>query len=168
MGAVHRVSQLQGGNFAPAAFFKHLAGYLRPHVNAGVFGGVFGFAEYFNRSGQVKVFLLHDHLNAGMIVFGDFPEFFGSRGAFAHVDFFALTMAATRGGAAPKGITTQGNFLRSLGIQARADNLKKTASAEQKAIIDRSVSRLCDEDQMGSLFKVLSLGDKDSPSMIGF
>ena len=38
MGTVHGVSQLQGRNFAPAAFFKNFAGFFRSHVNTGILG----------------------------------------------------------------------------------------------------------------------------------
>ena len=86
----------------------------------------------------------------------------------AHVDFFALTMAAARGGAVPKGITSQGNFLKTLGIEARAAKLKENLAPDQQQIIDRALDRLSSENQMGRLFKVLGLGDKDSPSLIGF
>ena len=61
-------------------------------INAGVFGGIISFAEHLDRSGEADLFLFHDHLYSGMIILGNFPEFFGSRSAFAHIDFLALEL----------------------------------------------------------------------------
>ena len=68
MAAVHGVSQLQGSNFAPAAFFENLAGFFRSMLHIGIFNGILGFAEHLDRPGQAELFLFHDHLDAGVIV----------------------------------------------------------------------------------------------------
>jgi hypothetical protein len=90
VGAVHGVAQLQSGHVAPASLFEYLAGFGRTMVNAGVFGGIVTFAEHLDLAGQVDGTLVHDHLNSGMILFGDFPELFSRGGAFTHVNLFAL------------------------------------------------------------------------------
>jgi len=90
MGTVHGVAQLQGGHFAPSAFFENLAGFGRAVINAGVFCRIFTFAEYLDRAGEVDRALFHDHLDAGMIILGDLPELIGGGGAFTHEDFFAF------------------------------------------------------------------------------
>lgn len=86
----------------------------------------------------------------------------------AHVDFLSLAQAAADAGAAPQGITLQGNFLGALGIRERADMLKADASEDQGKDIDAAVKRLVHEDDMGSLFKVLAIGDSSSPRFFGF
>ena len=90
VAAVHGVAQLQGGYIAPAAIFEQLAGLGRTMVDAGILGGIVAFAEHLDRAGQVDRFLLHDHLDAGVVFFGDLPEFFGGGGAFAHEDLLAF------------------------------------------------------------------------------
>ncbi len=71
----------------------------------------------------------------------------------AHVDFAAL--AAVAGGRA-WGPAGQGDFLRALGIEARAAALKRRATRAQAAAIDAAVARLT-EGTMGSVFKVMAL-----------
>jgi len=44
MRSVHGVPELQGRDLAPASFLEDLPGLGRPHVDALVFGRVFGFA----------------------------------------------------------------------------------------------------------------------------
>jgi len=78
----------------------------------------------------------------------------------AHVDFAALAAAA---GASTCGPVTQGDFLRRLGIAQRAESLKARASPAQRAAIDAALARLIDAGQMGTLFRVLAVGDGASP-----
>jgi SAM-dependent MidA family methyltransferase len=76
----------------------------------------------------------------------------------AHVDFHRVADAA-----GPRvrvhGPVGQGEFLESLGIQARAAALKKRATAAQAAAIDQATDRLTARGTtgMGELFKVLGL-----------
>ena len=51
----------------------------------------------------------------------------------------------------------QGEFLDNLGITIRADQLKSRALPQQTADIDTALHRLTDAEQMGQLFKVLTL-----------
>ncbi|MDI1283880.1 MAG: SAM-dependent methyltransferase [Reyranella sp.] len=83
----------------------------------------------------------------------------------AHVDFAALAAAS---GVPSFGPVGQGCFLRRLGIEERARALKRQASAEQTRAIDAALARLIAPDQMGTLFRVLALGDDRSAAPAGF
>jgi SAM-dependent MidA family methyltransferase len=80
----------------------------------------------------------------------------GDNDLSAHVDFAALSRAAQRGGGSVTGPVSQGAFLDSLGIRQRANALALARGAEPDKIY-RQVARLIDGDQMGSLFKVISI-----------
>jgi NADH dehydrogenase [ubiquinone] 1 alpha subcomplex assembly factor 7 len=86
----------------------------------------------------------------------------------AHVDFAALAESARAGGARVFGPTGQGAFLRRLGIERRADALKGRAAARQRDAIDAALARLIAPGQMGTLFRVLAVGDDRSPAPAGF
>jgi NADH dehydrogenase [ubiquinone] 1 alpha subcomplex assembly factor 7 len=85
----------------------------------------------------------------------------GENDLTAHVDFAALGEAARKGGAAVYGPVTQGDFLRALGIEARAARLKAKATPSQAAAIDAALARLAGvgEGQMGALFKTTAIAD---------
>ena len=88
----------------------------------------------------------------------------------AHVDFRRLAMLAREHGAAVLGPVTQGAFLRSLGIEARAGRLKQVASAAQATEIDAALERLIGTgpEGMGGLFKVMALADPTLTALPGF
>ncbi|KZD11469.1 class I SAM-dependent methyltransferase [Oceanibaculum pacificum] len=88
----------------------------------------------------------------------------GSADLTAHVDFEALAIAARQAGATGHGPVTQASFLRALGIEARADRLRKAGVGD----IDASLRRLLDADEMGNLFKVLALTSLGLPVPAGF
>jgi NADH dehydrogenase [ubiquinone] 1 alpha subcomplex assembly factor 7 len=73
----------------------------------------------------------------------------------ALVDFAALGPVVERAGARLDGIITQGEFLRSLGIEARAAALASRAS-DQAPALGRALARLIAPDEMGNLFKVMA------------
>jgi NADH dehydrogenase [ubiquinone] 1 alpha subcomplex assembly factor 7 len=73
-----------------------------------------------------------------------------------HVDFAALRRAVGDR-VSVWGPVAQGTFLERLGIALRAEALTKHATPAQAADIALSVERLIAPNQMGSLFKVLSL-----------
>jgi len=73
-----------------------------------------------------------------------------------HADFPAFAAAARTTGVEVTPIVTQGEFLKTLGIEARADALSR-AEPEQAGVIDRQLHRLIDEAQMGALFKVVAI-----------
>ncbi len=75
----------------------------------------------------------------------------------AHVDFEAVRIASEREGAKPLPLMTQGDFLRSMGIELRAAGLAQKASESQSRAIDIALTRLTGESEMGNLFKVLGV-----------
>ncbi|QIB32769.1 class I SAM-dependent methyltransferase [Ancylobacter pratisalsi] len=77
----------------------------------------------------------------------------------AHVDFSALARAAVRGGALAYGPLAQGALLERLGLDARAERLKRNADTPTRGAIDAAHARLAGtgEGQMGTLFKALVL-----------
>lgn len=85
----------------------------------------------------------------------------------AHVDFATLARVAELRGVRYFGTVGQGDFLRALGIDLRAQALAAAASdrAEQIAA-DRL--RLVDPRQMGTLFKVMGLAAPNWPDAVGF
>lgn len=85
----------------------------------------------------------------------------------AHVDFATLARVAESRGVRYFGTVGQGDFLRALGIDLRAQTLGAAAPdrAEQIAA-DRL--RLVDPRQMGTLFKVMGLAAPNWPDAVGF
>lgn len=75
----------------------------------------------------------------------------------AHVDFAALITAAVSAGLETSPVVTQKAFLKALGIETRAEKLMENASAAQSSDIKSAFDRLTGPQQMGSLFKVLSV-----------
>lgn len=86
----------------------------------------------------------------------------------AHVDLAALADAGEAAGARVLGPVTQAAFLTSLGIGARAERLKATATDSQARDIDSALARLTGRDQMGSLFKAVAVARADGPAPAGF
>ena len=78
-----------------------------------------------------------------------------------HADFPAVIEAARAQGAAAS-LTTQGAFLRRLGIEARAGALAH-ARPDLAPVIARQLARLTDADQMGRLFKAACLHPPGPP-----
>ena len=88
----------------------------------------------------------------------------------AHVDFAALARAAGRAGAAVQGPLGLGEFLRRLGIEARAAKLRANATAAQGTDVERALARLTGTapGEMGALFKVLAFANRDLGPLPGF
>jgi len=99
------------------------------------------------------------HRGAGIL---DHP---GETDLSAHVDFPALAAAS---GARTCGPAGQGDFLRRVGIVQRAETLKARATAAQRQAVDAALQRLIGADQMGTLFRVLAVGDDRSAAPAGF
>ncbi len=91
----------------------------------------------------------------------------GEQDLTAHVDFEALARAAREAGACVLGPVEQGDWLRSLGIGARAQTLIR-AHPDRDSQVQADVARLCDEDAMGALFKVMAIRSPDWPEPAGF
>ena len=98
--------------------------------------------------------------------FADPLEEPGERDLTAHVDFAGLATAARDAGAIVSGVIGQGSWLESLGIGPRASVLAAQNPAQTEAI-GAARRRLCDERQMGRLFKVAALRHPDWPEVAG-
>ena len=90
----------------------------------------------------------------------------GEQDLTAHVDFAALAEAARRGGAKASRVISQGTWLETLGIGARAMALAAKNPADTESI-SAARRRLCDEGEMGRLFKVIALTGKAWPDVAG-
>ena len=71
-------------------------------------------------------------------------------------DFPAVLEAAIHAGAEITGCLGQGELLRLLGIEHRAERLK-AGRPDAAAVIDRQLDRLTGDDQMGTLFKACAI-----------
>ena len=65
-------------------------------------------------------------------------------------------------------LTTQRNFLISMGIKERAEMISKNKNFLKKADIYYRLKRLIDEKQMGNLFKVMLIKNKKNKFKLGF
>ena len=90
----------------------------------------------------------------------------GEQDLTAHVDFAALAEAARSGGAKASRVSSQGTWLETLGIGARAMALAAKNPADTESI-SAARRRLCDEEEMGRLFKVMAITGKGWPEMAG-
>ncbi len=88
----------------------------------------------------------------------------------AHVDFAALARGAKAAGARAFGALPQGEFLARLGLGARATRLQQGQDEAGRAAIAAAAHRLAGAEagQMGTLFKVLALGDPSLGPPPGF
>ena len=90
----------------------------------------------------------------------------GEQDLTAHVDFAALAEAARRRGAKASRTVSQGTWLETLGIGARAMALAAKNPGDTESI-SAARRRLCDEGEMGRLFKVIALTGKGWPDVAG-
>ncbi len=111
----------------------------------------------------------HTHLASGDTLqavykheYCDVLENIGQADITAHVDFASLQKGAQKAGLHDHGPVTQGEFLKALGIELRAQMLARVANEMQREDIVHSLSRIIDDDQMGNLFKVMAVTDADS------
>jgi NADH dehydrogenase [ubiquinone] 1 alpha subcomplex assembly factor 7 len=91
----------------------------------------------------------------------------GEQDLTAHVDFETLARVATDAGAAVTRLAAQGEWLKRLGIGARAEALIR-ANPEQEDAIEAALERLTGPDQMGTLFKIIAIHSPDWPEPVGF
>ena len=85
----------------------------------------------------------------------------------AHVDFEAVSKAATSTGAAVTRIVEQGEWLTRLGITARAAALA-TGNPERRDELALAVQRLTTANRMGKLFKVMAIHSPEWEIPAGF
>lgn len=90
----------------------------------------------------------------------------GEQDLTAHVDFSAVAEAARRGGARASRVVSQGTWLETLGIAARAMALAAKNPKDTDSIA-AARRRLCDEEEMGQLFKVVALRAPNWPELAG-
>jgi SAM-dependent MidA family methyltransferase len=91
----------------------------------------------------------------------------GEQDLTSHVDFEALAAAATGAGAAVTDVCGQGDWLRRLGIEARAQALSAANPARAQAV-QEALERLTASEQMGELFKVMAIHSLEWPRPAGF
>jgi NADH dehydrogenase [ubiquinone] 1 alpha subcomplex assembly factor 7 len=91
----------------------------------------------------------------------------GEQDLTAHVDFESVTSAARDAGAAVTSLASQGDWLRRLGIEERAEALT-ASNPERRDDIRAALERLTGPDAMGDLFKVIALQAPDWPAPRGF
>ena len=92
----------------------------------------------------------------------------GTADLSAHVDFATLARAAAEAGAKIHGPVPQGRFLEALGIDARAEALRQSATPEQAAAVGAARRRLTHAEGMGELFKALALAHPGLGPPAGF
>ena len=85
----------------------------------------------------------------------------------AHVDFATLARIAQSRGVTWLGTRAQGDWLRALGIETRAEALALRAP-HLRAEVLAARDRLIASDQMGTLFKVMGLAAAGWPHGVGF
>jgi len=91
----------------------------------------------------------------------------GEQDLTAHVDFEAIGNVAREAGAAVTEAVTQGEWLKRLGIDTRAQSLAR-AHPERADEIEAARKRLCEHNQMGDLFKIIGIHSPDWPPPAGF
>ena len=90
----------------------------------------------------------------------------GNTDLTARVDFAALGELAVAAGLDISQIIPQREFLSKLGIEMRAVSLTKS-KPEAKDVIARQLNRLMGDDEMGELFKAISISSKGLPTALG-
>jgi len=90
----------------------------------------------------------------------------GEQDLTAHVDFASLAAAARDAGATASRIVSQGTWLETLGIADRAMALAAKNPQDTESI-SAARRRLCDEGEMGRLFKVMAVRAQSWPDVAG-
>ncbi len=141
---------------------------------------VAALAEQLKRAGGVALFLDYGHVTSG---FGDTLQAMkshafvdplatpGEADLTAHVDFGALSAVCRAAGLAVHGPVEQGPFLQALGLEARADQLIRSAATPEQAERIREAERRLTEPTrtgMGKLFKAVAFAAPGQPTPPGF
>jgi SAM-dependent MidA family methyltransferase len=167
---------------------RGLEAWLPPRIRAAPSGALFEWhpdaivsdlAARLKRDGGAALIVDYGHLESGIgdtlqaITAHGFAAPLASPGEAdltAHVDFAALARAAERAGAHASRPVSQGEFLRRLGIDKRADMLKVRATPTQGANIDAALARLTAPGTtgMGELFKAIAISDPKLGVLPGF
>ena len=91
----------------------------------------------------------------------------GEQDLTAHVDFEAIAKAVSGMDVAIHGPVGQGQWLERLGINQRAQSLI-ASNPDKRHDIEQAVDRLCGQDAMGELFKVMAICGPGWPEPAGF
>ena len=91
----------------------------------------------------------------------------GTADLTAHVSFHELANIGSAAGLRVSGPVGQGDFLRAMGIEARAQALARNAP-DKAADVQAALRRLTDPQEMGELFRVLAISAADWPRPAGF
>jgi NADH dehydrogenase [ubiquinone] 1 alpha subcomplex assembly factor 7 len=140
---------------------------------------MFALGARLARQGGAALFIDYGHIATG---FGDTLQALrahrmvdplidpGEADITAHVDFAAMARSARAAGAAVYGPIDQGNFLKTLGLDQRAQALASRAGASQAADIEAAQVRLTGKGvgEMGALFKVMAVANRQLPIPPGF
>lgn len=86
----------------------------------------------------------------------------------AHVDFESLAAAFKAGGAEALPPKTQNSFLQDMGLTQRLTTLSAKLSGNAREDFIAGAKRLVDENQMGTLFKVLCVGQANRQPLYPF
>jgi SAM-dependent MidA family methyltransferase len=90
----------------------------------------------------------------------------GEHDLTAHVDFEAVAKVAKEAGAAVTQLVTQGDWLKRVGIEARAEAIARS-NPERSGEVRAAAIRLTAADQMGDLFKILAIHSPEWPAPAG-
>ncbi len=85
-----------------------------------------------------------------------------------NINFNLFKMFTKQLGGLKINLTTQKEFLLKMGIKDRAEIISKNKNFLKKADIFYRLQRLIDEKQMGNLFKVMLIRNKDNKFKLGF
>lgn len=91
----------------------------------------------------------------------------GEQDLTAHVDFEALALAVEGTSIVISGPATQGEWLKRLGIDQRAQSLI-ASNRDKRHDVEGAIDRLCGLDEMGELFKVMAMRGPRWPAPVGF
>src|SRR5579864_2913423 len=161
---------------------------LPPLVRAAPIGGVFEWrpdAEMMKVASRVRdqdgaaLIIDYGHLRSDVgdtfqaiasHTFADPLKNPGQADVTAHVDFQALARAAEDLGARVHGPVPQGDFLKRLGIETRAQTLMAKATPEVAEDISSALQRLVGGGRggMGQMFKVLGVTEPNLTTLAGF
>jgi len=91
----------------------------------------------------------------------------GEQDLTSHVDFEAVARTASEAGAKVTRLSTQGTWLKRIGIEARAEALVRS-NPDRADDVRSAFQRLTANDEMGKLFKIIAIHAPDWPAPVGF
>jgi cyclopropane-fatty-acyl-phospholipid synthase len=100
--------------------------------------------------------------------FANILENIGNVDITHNVNFDLFKKFTKKLGGLESSLTTQRDFLIKMGIKDRAEVISKNESFLKKADIFYRLKRLVDEKQMGTLFKVMLVKNKNNKFNLGF